>query len=68
MGQLGGPPCPPILVDTVADPTTAQDQSFFFDKTGHFFAGGWVGFEYRISLFSLFRLLLTPTSASSAAA
>jgi hypothetical protein len=47
--QYGGPPCPPILVGTVADPTIAQDQSFFFDLTGRFFAGGWVGFEYRIS-------------------
>jgi hypothetical protein len=30
LGPSGGPPCPPILVGTVADPTLAQDQSFFF--------------------------------------
>jgi hypothetical protein len=33
----------------VADPTIVQDQSFFSDQAGSFFAGGWVGFEYRIS-------------------
>jgi hypothetical protein len=26
----GGPPCPPKLVGTVADPTTAPDLSFYF--------------------------------------
>jgi hypothetical protein len=34
----------------VADPTIAKGESFFFDYTARFFAGGWVGFEYRILL------------------
>jgi hypothetical protein len=34
----------------VADPTIAKDESFFFDYTARFFAGGGVGFEYRILL------------------
>jgi len=29
--------------------TTPNWHSFFFDLTGHFFAGDWIGFEYRIS-------------------
>jgi hypothetical protein len=34
--NVGQAPFPPITVGTVADPTLAQDQSFFFDQTGRF--------------------------------
>jgi hypothetical protein len=41
-GVEAGGEAPNLLYET-----TPKWHGFFFDLTGLFFAGGWVGFEYR---------------------